>query len=55
MLAIYFEQLNQLGIEAIYKGRISFVIAQRLFTNRTADVILGIKKSKIVESEPRAH
>ncbi|MBK1882040.1 ABC transporter ATP-binding protein [Luteolibacter pohnpeiensis] len=44
------EQLIQNGLKAIFHGRISFVVAHRLSTIRTADRILVIEKGRILES-----
>jgi len=43
------EMKIQEGLEAILKGRISFIIAHRLSTIRKADVILVISDGRIVE------
>lgn len=43
------ESLIQSGLNAILKGRISFVIAHRLSTIRSADSILVIDKGQIIE------
>jgi len=43
------EQLIQEAIEKLMKGRTSFVIAHRLSTVRSADVILVVDGGKIVE------
>ena len=43
------ELLVQKGIEALLKGRTSFVIAHRLSTIRNADLILVIKQGEVVE------
>jgi len=43
------ERLIQQGIDAMLKGRTSFVIAHRLSTIRSADRILVIEKGRIVE------
>jgi ATP-binding cassette subfamily B protein len=43
------ERLIQQGVEAILKGRTSFVIAHRLSTIRSADRIILIDKGQIVE------
>ncbi len=44
------EQLIQRGLETIFAGRISFVVAHRLSTIRRADRILVIAKGRIEES-----
>ncbi len=44
------EQLIQRGLETIFAGRISFVVAHRLSTIRGADRILVITKGRIEES-----
>jgi len=44
------EQLIQRGLEVMFEGRISFVIAHRLSTVRNADRILVIDKGAILES-----
>ena len=44
------EALIQRGMEALMKGRTSFVIAHRLSTVRQADRILALKDGRIVES-----
>jgi ATP-binding cassette, subfamily B, bacterial len=44
------EQLIQKGLEAVLKGRISFVIAHRLSTIRSASRILVIENGRIAES-----
>jgi ATP-binding cassette subfamily B protein len=44
------EQLIQRGLETIFNGRISFVVAHRLSTIRRADRILVITKGRIEES-----
>jgi ATP-binding cassette, subfamily B, bacterial len=43
------ERLIQKGIERVLKGRISFIIAHRLSTVRSASRILVIEKGRIVE------
>jgi ATP-binding cassette subfamily B protein len=43
------EMLLQEAIRALLKGRTSFVIAHRLSTIRNADIILVVKKGKIIE------
>lgn len=43
------EALVQRGIDAVLKGRISFVIAHRLSTIRDADLILVVEAGRIVE------
>ncbi|MDR2862282.1 MAG: ABC transporter ATP-binding protein/permease [Puniceicoccales bacterium] len=48
------EQLIQRGLETVLRGRISFVIAHRLSTVRTADCILVINKGRIEESGTHA-
>jgi len=42
------EQLIQVALERLMRGRTSFVIAQRLSTVRTADLILVLDKGRIV-------
>jgi ATP-binding cassette subfamily B protein len=44
------EQLIQAGLETIFRGRTSFVVAHRLSTIRRADRILVINQGKIEES-----
>jgi ATP-binding cassette subfamily B protein len=44
------ERLIQKGLDAMLKGRTSFVIAHRLSTIRSADRILVIEKGRIVEA-----
>lgn len=44
------EKLIQSGIERLLTGRISFIIAHRLSTVRSADRILVIEKGRIIES-----
>lgn len=44
------EQLIQRGLQTVFKGRISFVVAHRLSTIRSADRILVIDKGSIRES-----
>jgi ATP-binding cassette subfamily B protein len=44
------EQLIQAGLETIFRGRTSFVVAHRLSTIRRADRILVINRGKIEES-----
>ena len=44
------EQLIQAGLESIFRGRTSFVVAHRLSTIRRADRILVINQGKIEES-----
>jgi len=41
------ERLIQLALEGLMRGRTSFVIAQRLSTVRTADLILVLEKGRI--------
>ena len=48
------EQLIQDGIETLLSGRISFIIAHRLSTVRTADRILVIKQGRVIESGTHA-
>ena len=43
------ERLVQEGMDALMKGRTTFVIAHRLSTIRKADVILVVKDGKIIE------
>ena len=43
------EQLIQAGLESIFRGRTSFVVAHRLSTIRRADRILVINRGKIEE------
>jgi len=43
------ERLIQSGIERLLKGRISFIIAHRLSTVRSADRILVIEQGRVVE------
>jgi len=44
------ERLIQLALETLMRGRTSFVIAQRLSTVRTADLILVLEKGRIAAS-----
>ena len=48
------EQLIQAGLETIFRGRTSFVVAHRLSTIRRADRILVINRGKIEESRTHA-
>jgi ATP-binding cassette, subfamily B, bacterial len=43
------ERLIQQGIESLLRGRISFIIAHRLSTVRTADRILVLERGRVVE------
>jgi len=44
------EKLLQKGIDALLKGRTSFIIAHRLSTIRRCDTIYYLEKGKILES-----